>query len=178
MGKIKNAGKKVGDKLVNSDNLVFTFLRSIVSSQAASWVDLGASVLLVALSVSSWIATPIGAVLGGIVNCCLNYKYTFHAQNVSPKAVAVKYAMVWFGSLTLNTVGTSLLTMVLDQWQLLESLGFTNVGNFAAARLVVSLLVSWFWNFLLQRYFVYRTSSFDPKAIEIADFFLPKKKKS
>lgn len=167
--RIKQFGRSVSHKLVNSDNLVFTFLRSVVSSQAASWVDLGTSVLLVWIGLSSWIATPVGAVLGGIVNCCLNYKYTFHAQGVSPRAVAVKYAMVWFGSLTLNTVGTSLLAMLLDHWGILGAMGFTDLGNFATARLVVSLLVSWFWNFLLQRNFVYKQTAFDPRAIAVAD---------
>lgn len=174
--KIKKLGHKVGDKLVHSDNIVFTFLRSIVSSQAASWADIGLSLLLVALGVSPWLATPAGAILGGIVNCCLNYKYTFHAHDVSRRAVAVKYSMVWFGSLTLNTVGTSLLTMLLDKSSLLTTLGFTNLGNYAAARLFVSLMVSWFWNFLLQRNFVYKPSKFDPTAIKIADFFIGKKK--
>ncbi len=162
--------------MVHSDNIVYTLLRSVFSSQAASWIDLGSSCLLVHLKVSPWLATPVGGVLGGIVNCCLNYKYTFHAHDVSPRAVAVKYALVWVGSLTLNTVGTSLLTMMLDHTNILANLGFTDLGNFAAARLFVSLMVSWFWNFLLQRNFVYRPSRFDPTAIKIATLFTGKEK--
>ena len=42
-------------------------------------------------------------------------------------------------------------------------------GYYAAARLFVSLIVSWFWNFALQRYFVYRDSRFDPYAIAVAE---------
>lgn len=147
---------KIKDKLLKGGG-VFTFLRSIVSSQVASWIDLGTGILLVAIGFSDWIATPIGAVMGGIVNCIINYRFTFRAQGISKRAVAVKYIMIWVGSLTLNTVGTS----ALDQWNLLERLGFTDVGNYAVARVVVSLLVSWFWNFVMQKNFVYKPRRFD-----------------
>ncbi len=159
-----------GEKTMES---IFTFLRSIVSSQVASWCDLGSSIVLVAVGMSAWAATPIGAVIGGVVNCIINYHFTFRASGTSKRAVAVKYIMVWLGSLALNTVGTSLLTIVLDRWHFLEMLGFTNVGSFAAARIIVSLLVSWFWNFVLQKNFVYRTTRFDPYAISFVDSLTP-----
>ncbi len=165
---------KVVDKLMNGKG-IFTFLRSSVSSQIASWIDMGSSITLVACGVSKWLATPVGAVLGGIVNCCINYKFTFQAKNCSVKAVALKYIMIWLGSVTLNTVGTSVLATVLDRWHLLETIGFTSVGSYAAARLIVSLLVSWFWNFLLQKNFVYVPSKFDPYAIKVVDFVTFKK---
>lgn len=151
---------KIKEKIIKGGG-IFTFLRSIVSSQVASWIDLGAGIVLVAIGFSDWIATPIGAVMGGVVNCIINYRFTFRAQGVSKRAVAVKYFMIWMGSLTLNTVGTSLLTSVFDQWHLLERMGFTGVGNYAAARVVVSLLVSWFWNFVMQKNFVYKPRRFD-----------------
>lgn len=151
---------KIKDKVIKGGG-VFTFLRSIVSSQVASWIDLGTGIVLVAIGFSDWIATPIGAVMGGVVNCIINYRFTFRAQGISKRAVAVKYFMIWMGSLTLNTVGTSLLTSVLDQWHLLERMGFTGVGNYAVARVVVSLLVSWFWNFIMQKNFVYKPRRFD-----------------
>lgn len=167
--------KKIQKKLVEGRG-IFMFMRSIVSSQVASWIDMGSSIGLVALGMSSWAATPIGAILGGIVNCCINYKFTFRAQGCSKRAVAVKYLMVWLGSLILNTVGTSLLAMALDSWHLLEALGFTNVGSYAVARLVVSLLVSWFWNYVLQKNFVYRATSFDPVAIRMFNRVIPPRK--
>lgn len=149
---------------------VFTFIRSSMSSQVASWIDMGSSIGLVAMGVSEWLATPVGAVLGGIVNCCINYKFTFHASDCPVKAVAVKYLLIWLGSVLFNTVGTSLLANVLDNWHILETLGFTNVGSFAAARLVVSLVVSLAWNFLMQKHFVYRRrEKFDPCAVSFVD---------
>lgn len=162
------------DKLMNGRG-VFMFLRSIVSSQVASWIDMGSGVALVALGVSDWVATPTGSVLGGIVNCCINYKFTFRAQGCSKRAVAVKYLMIWLGSTIFNTVGTSLLTSVLDQWHLLEALGFTKLGSYAVARPVVSLLVSWFWNYVMQKNFVYRPTRFDPTAVRWFDTVFPPK---
>ena len=149
---------------------IFTFIRSSLSSQLASWIDMGSSIGLVALGVSGWVATPVGAVLGGIVNCCINYKFTFRAGDCPVKAVAVKYLLIWIGSVLFNTVGTSLLAHVLDQWHILDALGFTTVGSFAAARLIVSLVVSLAWNFLMQKHFVYkRRDRFDPVAIQAVD---------
>lgn len=172
---------KIKDKFLYGKG-IFTFIRSSLSSQVASWVDMGSSIGLVAMGLSEWVSTPIGAVLGGIVNCCINYKFTFHAQGCSVKAVAVKYVMIWLGSVLFNTVGTKLLASVLDQWHLLESWGFTNVGSFAVARVVVSLVVSLAWNFLMQKNFVYRhRPKFDPYADRFVDglaFILPRKKNS
>lgn len=149
---------------------IFTFIRSSMSSQVASWIDMGSSIGLVALGISEWVATPVGAVLGGIVNCCINYKFTFHAGDCPVKAVAVKYVLIWLGSVLFNTVGTKLLANVLDSWHILEAIGFTNVGSFAAARLIVSLVVSLAWNFLMQKSFVYRRRErFDPWAVRFVD---------
>lgn len=170
--------KKVGDKVLNNNSLVFTFLRSIVSSQAASWTDMIVRVVLFSLVFKSLdpfyrsnLSVACGAILGGVVNCAINYHFTFHASGQSVRAVIVKYILVWSGSLLLNMYGTTFAAMGLSRWEFLHSLGFTADGIFAASTLLVSLLVSWFWNFALQRYFVYRPNRFDPTAIAIADFF-------
>lgn len=170
--------KKIGDEVLHSDGLIFTFMRSFVSSQAGSWVDLGARMLFYSLILGSMeqfyrsnLSVAIGAILGGVVNCIINYKFTFHAEGQSVKAVIVKYAMVWTGSLLLNMYGTTFLARPLSKWPLLQNWGFTEDGIFATSTLIVALLVSWFWNFLLQRRFVYRPNSFDKTAIRFVDFF-------
>lgn len=170
--------KNIGSKLINSDQLVFTFIRSASVAQAASWADLGTGFLLFAFAhFSPWISTAIGAFVGGVINGVLNYKFTFHAQECPWKAVMVKYAMVWVGSLLLNSFGTQCLYYGLMHWEWLETLGFKRDGYFAAARLAVSGIVSLGWNFLLQRGFVYRKSKFDPYAISFVDSFIKKNKK-
>lgn len=167
MSKIKN----VGQNIIKSDKLVYSFVRAAAASQTASWVDLFTGFALFAwLGFGTATATAIGAILGGVINCIINFKFTFHAQGVSWRAVALKYMLVWIGSLLLNTYGTAGLYYLLDHWSWLESIGFNADGYYAAARLTTSLLVSWFWNFILQRCFVYRLTSFDPIAIRIVNF--------
>ena len=93
---MKDGLKKIGEKALHNDSLVWTFLRSIVSSQAASWADMITSFVLFAwVNLAPWLSTAIGAVVGGTINCVINYRFTFHAQGCSWKAVIVKYAMVW-----------------------------------------------------------------------------------
>lgn len=155
----------LGDKLLHNDNLLFTFLRSIASSQAASWVDMAVRFALFAwVNLNAFLSTACGCVVGGIVNCIINYRFTFHCKESSAAAVAVKYAMVWIGSLLLNSGGTTLLYHTLQRWTWLETIGFKPDGYYAAATLFVSLIVSWAWNFLLQRIFVYRHVWFDRHA--------------
>lgn len=168
--------KKIGSDILNSNDLVFTFIRSAGVAQFASWVDLGTSFVLFAFAhFSPWVSTALGALAGGIINCILNYRFTFHAQTCPWKAVVVKYFIVWVGSLLLNSFGTQFLYYGLMHWPWLETLGFKTDGYFAAARLIVSGVVSLGWNFLLQRSFVYQNRKFDKYAIAFMDFFSGKK---
>lgn len=168
--------KKIGSNIINNDNLVFTFIRSAAMAQAASWIDLGTGFILFAFAhFTPWISTAIGAFAGGVINCILNYKFTFHAKNCPWKAVLVKYAIVWVGSLLLNSFGTQFLYYGLIHWPWLKDIGFKPDGYFAAARLIVSGIVSLGWNFLLQNSFVYRQRNFDKYAISFIDFFSVKK---
>ena len=170
--------KKVGTDIIKSDKLIYSFLRSAVSSQTASWADLFTAFALFAwVGLTPWLSTAIGALLGGVINCIINYRFTFHAKDCPWKAVAVKYAMVWVGSLLLNSFGTQALYHLLNNWPWLETIGFRPDGYFAAARLIVSLLVSWFWNFVLQRYFVYSVTRFDKVAINFVNLFTYKHKR-
>ena len=166
-------------KFLHGGGLVSTFLRSSVSSQVASWIDLGMSMLFysfvfIALDpfYRSNLSVAVGAIAGGVVNCCINYRFTFHAAGQSVKAVGVKYFLVWTGSLLLNMYGTTGLATLLSNGEWLIKLGFRPDGIFAAARLAASLAVSWGWNFVLQRNFVYRPTAFDPYAIRLVNMIL------
>lgn len=166
--------ERYGHSLLKSDNLLNTFLRSAVSSQTSGWVDFICRFVFFTWILSgvpdfyrSNLSVAIGAILGGVVNCLINYKFTFHASGQAVRAVAVKFFLVWAGSLLLNMYGTTFCAQAMSHWTWLLSLGFTEVGIFTAATLGVSLLVSWFWNFLLQRYFVFRPTRFDAYAMKI-----------
>lgn len=136
---------------------LFMFLKASVSSQIASWIDMGLSFVLFAFVIpDAFIAKAIGAATGGVVNCSINYKWTFQPKGCSKRYVAIKYAIVWTGSLLLNSFGTDIATNLLSRLAFLSDWGVTDKGCFMAAQLAVSLIVSIFWNFMLQRYFVFR----------------------
>ena len=77
----------------------------------------------------------------------------------------------------LNSGGTQVCYLAMQNWPYLEEIGFQPDGYYAAARVFVSLLVGWFWNFILQRYFVFRHSNFDPYAIRFVDSLLPRRRR-
>lgn len=166
---MKSTGGLV-DKFIRSRG-IFMFIRSSISSQISGYVDIAVSIGLVALHVSEWLATPLGAVAGGVVNCCINYKFTFRVDGYSRRAVAVKFFLVWAMSLALNTVGTGLMATGFDHWHVLTRLSFTFLGSYAMARLITSALVSLLWNYPMQYKFVYRANRLDRYAIKAFDVF-------
>ena len=136
----------------------FTFLRAQCSSQVASLADFFVTILLAKLFHIYYVyATFTGAVCGGIVNCIVNYKWTFKAKELKKRHVAVKYMMVWLGSIFLNTYGTYLLTEGLSGIAWLERfLGRFFADLFIVSKVIVSLVIGFFWNYIMQRYFVYK----------------------
>lgn len=151
---------------------IFMFLRSVVTSQISAYTDFIVSFIFYALiSLSAGISAMIGATAGGIVNCLINYKFTFRMRESSYLAIGVKFFLVWLGSLTLNTFGTQYLTNLLDDSSLLDSVNMVDNIRFTIARILTSIVVSVFWNFMLQRYFVFRSTSFD-NFIDRCHYFL------
>lgn len=167
---MKQKLKRLGNDFVRSNSFVATLIRSTLVSQTSGWIDFGVSVIMFSLAGFKPIyAAAIGAVAGGIANCLINYKFTFRDKESPWKAVVIKYLLVWIGSLLLNSFGTEGLYWVLRRWNWLEYIGFKPSGYFTAARLFVALVVSCGWNFILQRYFVYRSTRFDRFAIKCAN---------
>lgn len=136
----------------------WVFLKAQLSAQVASAVDFFTTILLVKLFGLFYLyATFLGAVVGGVVNCVINYGWVFHAAGCKKKYVALKYFLVWGGSILLNTWGTFALTEWLTGMNWINSLLGYYVDNvFILAKIVVALLVGFFWNYQLQRVFVYR----------------------
>lgn len=133
-----------------------------ITSQLSAWFDFAISYIAFQFwGLDSGLSASLGAVSGGIVNCTMNYKWTFKSSDSSPVCVGVKYAMVWIGSLLLNTFGTKFLFVALEGNTLLDLYSVPNNIRFSVARLTVALFVSVIWNLYLQRIFVYRNVSFD-----------------
>lgn len=151
---------------------IFMFLRSVITSQISAYTDFIVSFVFYALiSLSAGLSAMIGATAGGVVNCLINYKFTFRMRESSYLAIGVKFFLVWLGSLLLNTFGTQYLTNLLDNSTLLDSVNMVDNIRFTIARVVTSIIVSVFWNFLLQRYFVFRSTGFD-NFIDRCHYFL------
>ena len=148
------------------------FLRSVITSQISAYTDFIVSFIFYALiSLSAGLSAMIGATAGGVVNCLINYKFTFRMRESSYLAIGVKFFLVWLGRLLLNTFGTQYLANLLDNSSLLDSVNMVDNIRFTIARVVTSIIVSVFWNFLLQRYFVFRSTGFD-NFIDRCHYFL------
>ena len=132
------------------------------SAQIASAVDFAVTFLLVNFCGLYYVAaTFLGAFSGGVVNCCINYKWVFSVSS-SKHLSAWKYLLVWSGSILLNTAGTYLLTEGVMRMAWVDRLNaLVSVNLFLLPKIIVALLVSFFWNYQLQRKFVYCDCRFD-----------------
>ena len=136
----------------------FTFMRAQFSSQISSATDFLTTILLAKLFDMYYVvATTLGALAGGAVNCSVNYFWAFKAKDCKKKYVLIKYVLVWIGSIGLNTLGVYLLTeSIQDTRWIQEALGSFAEDVFILSKIVVSLLVGWLWNYNLHRIFVFR----------------------
>lgn len=91
------------------------------------------------------------------VNCFVNYEWTFKCHECKKSHVIIKYTLVWAGSVFLNTYGTYYLTEWIAgiSW-VRDTLSLYSKDLFIVPKIVVSILVALFWNYYLQRVFVYR----------------------
>ena len=155
---------KIKEKILHSDGFFFTLVRSSMSSQLCGWIDTLTSFLVFSLfDLTAWLSTAIGAFVGGILNCIINYRFTFHAVGVEWRVALTKFIFIWAGSLLLNSFGTQAVYSLVKGWSWFENV--TGIGEdsiFLASRLFVALTVSLCWYFLLQRHFVFRTTRLDP----------------
>ena len=160
------------DKFLHSDGFLFTLLRSGASSQICGWIDMLVSFVVFAfLDFTPWLSTAIGAFVGGILNCVIKYRFTFHAEGVAWRAALTKFLFVWVGSLLLNSFGTQIVYYLMREWTWLKTImGLGDDAIFLVARLSVSLVVSLAWNFLLQRNFVFRETRLDAYILRSLDY--------
>ena len=123
---------------------IWVFSKAQITAQLATLCDFLVSILLYEVF-GMWyvVATFIGAVSGGIVNCLLNYRFVFGSDGQKKRYVAFKYLLVWTGSIVLNTLGTFIITELSGH-------------HFIIAKAIVSVAVALLWNYQMQRFFVYR----------------------
>lgn len=134
------------------------FLRAQLSAQIATVSDFILTILLAELFQVYYVyATLGGSIAGGVVNSVINYKWTFRSKDCKKKYVACKYALVWFGSIVLNTCGTYVATELMGKciW-VRNSLALYFDNYFIIPKIAVAIVVALFWNYNMQKIFVYR----------------------
>jgi putative flippase GtrA len=92
-------------------------------------------------------ANIIGVISGGIVNFLLGRYWAFSSKGEEIKGQAVKFFVVWSGNLILNTSGLYGLTQLLGD------------KNAIIAKVIVSLIVGIGYNYVLQKFFVFKKSN-------------------
>lgn len=137
---------------------ILMFIRAQFSSQISSVTDFLVTILSAKVFHIYYVyATGIGSIVGGFINCFINYYWTFKAQDCKKKYVVIKYILVWIGSFCLNTWGVYLLTeSIQSQPWVQETLTYFFDDIFLVSKLFVSLLVGWLWNYNMHRIFVYK----------------------
>ena len=122
----------------------WTFFKAQASSLTASSVDYAVTTML-----KEWIgfgyllASILGTISGGVVNFWMNRRWAFDAREKKMYFQIVKYVLVWVGNLGLVTLGVFLLT---------------HYGgiNYLVSKICVSLFVGFFYNYTLQKRFVFK----------------------
>jgi putative flippase GtrA len=137
---------------------IFMFIRAQFSSQVASATDFLITILLANLwNIYYVYATFVGSICGGIVNCIINYKWTFKTKDCKKQYVIIKYILVWIGSILLNTWGIYIMTEAISQNPWVQDKLNPFIDNlFVFSKIVVSLIVGFTWNYNMQRVFVYK----------------------
>jgi len=166
---------KKSAKTISSKGGIFTFLRAQLSSQLSSSTDFLVTIILANIFNLFYVyATFIGSVCGGITNCVVNYRWTFKAMNIKKRYIAIRYLMVWSGSIFLNTFGTYLMTEFFKKIPLLMKVPDFFYGNiFIMSKLIVSLLVGFVWNYNMHRLFVYKNLHLKRLFLKLKQYFRP-----
>jgi len=121
-----------------------SFAKSQFSSVVATGVDFLVFIILKDLLGMYYVtASGISAFFGAVVSFTLGRNWAFRKKDGKLTHQAIKYALTSFMSILLNTVGIYLLT---------ENLGTTPL----VSKVIISILVGVFFNFLMYRYFVYK----------------------
>jgi len=120
------------------------FLRAQVSSLISTIVDFGVTIFLKELfGVWYLFSTSVGSILGGMTNFSIGRQWVFNAAGLSAGSQAMRYLLVWGGSIILNIGGVWLLT---------------GIGNFnyLHSKILTTVLVGIFFNYQLQNTFVFK----------------------
>jgi putative flippase GtrA len=95
------------------------------------------------------ISIAIGGIVGAIVNFSINRYWTFQSYESTVGTQVLKFILIVAGSILLKATGTYLITTFLQV-------------DYRISRLITDIFVSFGFNFLLQKYWVFRKSPVGP----------------
>lgn len=134
-------------------NGVVEFSKAQISSAVSTACDFLVTAIVFELFHHVVVSTASGAVIGGVVNCIINYCWTFSGTSRSKRGVVWRYLLVWTGSVLLNTYGTEITVKLVTHFVLSASQTLPLV---MAVKAVIAVTVAVTWNFFMQKYYVYR----------------------
>ncbi|WP_205499670.1 GtrA family protein [Rufibacter psychrotolerans] len=121
-----------------------TFIKAQTASLGATVVDFLVTVLAVEIFKSWYVsASFMGTVCGGIFHFSLGRSWVFHSQDPKVGTQAMRYFVIWNGSLFLNAAGVYLITH------------YAGI-SYIISKVISSLLVGIGYNYLMQKKFVFR----------------------
>lgn len=121
-----------------------TFIKANIASLTASFVDYVMTILLISIhGIDIVVASAIGTICGGIVNFLIGRRWVFVSREEKVQTQATKYLIVWVGNLFLNTGGMYLFAKVLGV-------------QYIISKVFVSLSVGFFYNYVLQKKYVFK----------------------
>lgn len=128
------------------------FLEAQTSSVLSTAVDFAVTAVLVKFA-GLWyvIANVLGALSGGSINCVVNYNWAFKGTEQRKRTIFYRYLLVWLGSIILNTAGTALFANILSHDGTPKAF-----GTVMESKTVVAILVALFWNYFMQKKYVYK----------------------
>lgn len=163
--------KMTDNKIKTRKFRLVRFLKAQLTAQIATGIDFMTTLALLAVTGLQYIyIVAIGAVVGGITNCIMNYRWVFQPQGCKKKYVAIKYLIVWFGSMMLNTFGTYFFNKGL--WSFVSTFSFHEFRSdnvFIFSKVVVAVIIAVFWNYPLQKMYVYRGRTETDSLVNEAD---------
>lgn len=123
------------------------FFKAQVASLTATLVDFSTTYILTSLVGLSYISSSAaGVICGGIVNFLLGRFWVFNANKEKKIEQIPKYMLVWLSSMLLNMGGIIFFTEVLGFYYLIS-------------KVVTSTIVGVFFNYYLQKTFVFKTKT-------------------
>lgn len=124
---------------------IWMLTKAEASASAASAVDFGLAIGLTTSGLLTYgYANIIGVVCGGLTNFTLNSRLVFAKTGRGMRSLAMRYLMVWLGSMMLNGGGTNAITSV------------AGARYFIIVKCAVALCVAFCFNYPLQRNFVFK----------------------